>query len=895
MQAKRILIVILLSLVGSFGVVATAHGGPLYPAQTYEAIDLAPTGGTAGGVMAIVMNDVNGDGHLDILTSNSVHSDKGPLGSVSVLLGNGDGTFQPPVGYALGATAQAIAMNDFNGDGQVDIAVTSFYGNNVSVLLGNEDGTFQEQQASPAGSAPEAIAVADVNGNGVQDILVANNAGAVSVLLGNGDATFQAPQTFDVQTSTLISIAAMDFNGDGYIDVAVTGAAGGQDVSVLFGNGDGSFQPSQNFTGATTGYDTTMVAAADIDADGFSDLVVSSHDISSDRATGKINVLMNNGDGSFQAPVAYGTGTHPRTVTLADVNGDDKLDIVTPNDGPGWGLDGSTTSVLLGNGDGTFQPEMRTGITATGIWASAVGDVNDDGHPDVVNANAVAPGTVTVMLGRGDGSFQTQNNYILGDTTRTNPRKVVTADFNGDGYSDIVTAGNSTSILISNGDGTYKKPVEKPLLVTGVVAASDVNGDDMLDIVVASANADTRTGEIAVFLGLGDGTFQTPLYSPVGPPITEIIVSDVNGDGNPDVAAVPAFMAQRQVIAVLLGNGDGTFQAAKSYAAGARPEHLAVMDLNDDGTKDVVVTNRLEQSTISVLLGNGDGSFQAPQSYATEAAWTNTLAVFDADNDGIYDVVTSTSKRASIMSGNGDGYFQPPQKLETGRASGFSSATAADVTGDGYSDIIFTATGDNAVVVLPSGGDGNFLEPGFYAVGYGPASTAIGDANDDGLPDIFVGNASGKINTVGVLLHLAVNEPPVADDGTLTTEENQSASGTLKAQDPDGGELTFSIVDQPAHGSVSLEDASSGSYSYTPNQDYVGPDSFTFKANDGEDDSNVATVTITVKAVEPPPDNDDGGGGGMLPFGLAFLALLALVACIRKHAVSRRATGPRDC
>src|SRR5699024_10104600 len=118
-----------------------------------------------------------------------------------------------------------------------------------------------------------------------------------------------------------------------------------------------------------------------IDNDGLPDLVVSSEDASNDRATGKINVLVNNGDGGFQAPVAYDAGTYPRTVSLADVNGDGKLDIVTPNAGPGWGLDGSTTSVLLGNGDGTFQAEMRTGITASGIWASAIGDVNDDGHP----------------------------------------------------------------------------------------------------------------------------------------------------------------------------------------------------------------------------------------------------------------------------------------------------------------------------------------------------------------------------------------------------------------------------------------------------------------------------------------------------------------------------------
>ncbi len=316
--------------------------------------------------------------------------------------------FQTHVDYATGYLPYSVAIGDFNGDHKLDLVVANSDNHakvhrTVSVLLGNGDGTFQPQVQYGTGNGAVSVAVGDFNGDGKLDIVTANlHDSAVNVLLGNGDGSFQP----SVEYGTLQrpwSVAIGDFNGDGKLDLAV--ACGNSDgrVSVLLGNGDGSFQASVNYAIGTSPH---SIAVGDFNGDGRPDLVVAN------PRSDTVSVLIGKGDGTFSAHVDYGTDGTPYSVAVADFNHDGKLDLATANYGYFGG--GKSVSVLLGNGDGTFQAhaDYPTNGDSQGV---AVGDFNNDGNPDLVAANyALGGDTVSVLLGNGDGTFQAHADYRTG-------------------------------------------------------------------------------------------------------------------------------------------------------------------------------------------------------------------------------------------------------------------------------------------------------------------------------------------------------------------------------------------------------------------------------------------------------------------------------------------------
>jgi hypothetical protein len=309
------------------------------------------------------------------------------------------GTFQTPLPFGTGVTPQAVAVADVNGDGLPDLVVANSSTNDVSVLLGNGDGTFTGQRRFAAGTSPVAVAVADVNGDGHPDAITVNRSGTVSVLLGNGDGTFQAPQSFATGGSGAASLAVVvaDVNGDRRPDLVVANtSAGFNTVSVLLGKGDGTFQAPQSFaTGGSIGIfpGSQVLAVKDVNGDGQLDLVVANN------GTNDVSVLLGKGDGTFQAPQQFATGSSPQAVAVADVNGDGRLDLITANSGFS-GTSASTVSVLLGNGDGTFQAPQSFATTGKSPVAVAVADVNNDGLPDLITAN----GNVTFGFSTNDVS-----------------------------------------------------------------------------------------------------------------------------------------------------------------------------------------------------------------------------------------------------------------------------------------------------------------------------------------------------------------------------------------------------------------------------------------------------------------------------------------------------------
>jgi hypothetical protein len=250
---------------GLGGYVLLSNGdGTFRPAIYYSAGEESP--------FFVAVGDFNSDGKLDAVVANAdIDAD-----DVSVLLGNGEGTFQPEVGYFTGGRPECVAVGDFNGDGKLDLVVTNTWvflnqGPGVSVLLGNGDGTFQPAVNFSVGPLPQSVAVGDFNGDGKLDLAVVDlTTGNVSILLGNGDGMFQAAVDYNVGGGAY-SVAVADFNGDGNLDLAV-GHTGGQ-VSIVLGNGDGTFQPPASYVDGSNNY-ASWVEVGDFNGDGKLDLVV---------------------------------------------------------------------------------------------------------------------------------------------------------------------------------------------------------------------------------------------------------------------------------------------------------------------------------------------------------------------------------------------------------------------------------------------------------------------------------------------------------------------------------------------------------------------------------------------------------------------------------------------
>ena len=640
------------------------------------------TGSTPQGV---AVADFNGDGYPDLAVTNSGSN------TVSVLLGKGDGTFQPKVDYATGTKPQGIAMADFNHDGNVDLVVTNAIDGTAGVLLGNGDGTFKAQVAYTTGFNPYSVVVGDFNGDGILDLAIANNNNndRVSLLLGKGDGTFLS-QVQSATGDTPVWIAAADLNGDGKLDLVVADQKGNT-VSVLLGKGDGSFQTSVDY--ATAAFPTS-VTLGDFNGDGYADIAVTAGNGNT------VSVLLGNGNGTFKSAIDYGTGDIPYAVIAAVLNGDQKLDLIVANSGS------NSVSVLVGNGDGSFQTRVDY-AAGTSPNSVATGDFNDDGALDLAVATsncpsypACGPGTVSIILGNGDGTFQTPLHYSTG--TDTDPYALAVVDLNGDGKADLAVANyatNTVGVMLGVGNGTFQTHVDYPVGSEPTsVAIADVNGDGKPDLIVSNFHSNT----VSVLLGKGDGTFKPAVSYNTGNGPISVGVGDFNGDHKLDLVVVNE---TDNNASVLLGNGDGTFQSQVAYptGVGGNPLSVTVGDFNGDNILDLAVADFHTQQ-VSVLLGNGNGTFQAVKAYPTGANPSSVVSA-DFNGDGKLDLALSSTplgsspgNLVSLLLGNGDGTFGAPTVFGTGSQA--YSLAVGDFNGSGTSDLAVANGVSNTVSVL---------------------------------------------------------------------------------------------------------------------------------------------------------------------------------------------------
>jgi len=330
-----------------------------------------------------------------------------------------------------------------------------------------------------AGDGPLSVTSGDFNGDGHLDLAAANElTNNISILLGNGDGTFQAAANFTAGNSP-ISITTGDFNEDGRLDLAVANYVT-YNVSILLGNGDGTFNTAVSY--AVERYPFS-VTSGDFNGDGHLDLAVANFDDTAGLVSDHVSVLLGNGDGTFNAAVNYDPGSRPRSVITGDFNEDGKLDLATANE------NSDNVSILIGNGNGTFRAAVNY---AAGDFPMSVtaGDFNQDGHLDLAVANDVS-NNVSILLGNGDGTFNAAVNFAAGGF----PFSVTKGDFNRDGRLDLAVtlfSSDNVGLLLGNGNGTFNPPVkfaagDGPFSAT----AGDFNGDGKLDLATANNTSDT--------------------------------------------------------------------------------------------------------------------------------------------------------------------------------------------------------------------------------------------------------------------------------------------------------------------------------------------------------------------------------------------------------------------
>jgi len=722
---------------------------------------------------SVTLGDVNGDGKLDMITANYNSA------SVSVLLGNGNGTFKGQQTFATGTQPFSVTLGDVNGDGTLDIVTANKGSNNASVLLGNGDGAFKAQTTFATGTSPRSVALGDVNGDGTLDIVTANQGSSnVSVLLGTGNGSFAGQAVDTLNAAQSYSVALGDVNGDGKIDI-VAGNRSGSNGSLLLGNGDGTFQASQVFN---AGGAQCFVALGDVNGDGKLDIVIA-------RAGNDVVLVIGNGNGTFQGPQTVGSGTNPRSVTLRDVNGDGKLDILTANFGS------TNASVLLGKGNGTFQGAV-TFATGTNSRSATLGDVNGDGRLDIIAANFNSD-NASVLLGTGGSAitatFSPQQTFAAGNGASS----VALGDVNRDGKLDMVTANgqpSTASVLLGNGNGTFQTQVP---FSTGTgtyprsVTLGDVNRDGILDIV--TANRDSST--VSVLLGNGNGTFQTQVPFSTGFSPRSVALGDVNGDGKLDIVTANN---NSDTASVLLGNGNGIFQTQVPFSTGSNSNPRAVTfgDVDGDGNLDIITANNGD-AKVSVLLGNGNGTFQGQQ---TLAVGSNPRAVTlgDVNGDGNLDIITANfaDNSVSVLLGNGNGTFKTQDTFATNRPY---SVSLGDVNGDGRLDIITASYSSDTARVLLGNGNGTFQTEAAFAVGDGPLAVTLGDVNGDGRLDITTansnsGDASVLLNSIPFTGQTATVAPSVTlnTSDLLVTATTLTIAGTGFSTTPGNNTVTLS-------------------------------------------------------------------------------------------------------
>jgi hypothetical protein len=604
----------------------------------------------------------------------------------------------------------------------------------------------------------------------------------------------QAP-SFETRTDFAFNgppaAAAGDFNGDGHLDIAVMN---GNSICVLFGDSTGNYHPGPCTLIAVFG---NFLFAGDLNGDGKLDLVTGGQaGIGSDIA-----IALGNGDGTFELPVTELTFTGViSSASVATLGISKAPDIVV---GTSLGV-----SVFTNQGDGTFASPTNylDNVPVSGI---AVARIAGDPFPSIIAGTSKG---LSLLFGHANGTFTSGANLVIDASSTVGPASIAVADFNQDGYPDILAAGGTKPntakayLFLGKGKGAFATAETIPLPGTGILlAAGDVNGDGIPDFVAATSNVRS----IATFISNGDGTFLSPHLFATEPvfslvlapmrraglldaiiasatgygvsvlrnhgngtfsdPITEnvpgggtLAVADFNGDGKPDIAA-----QSYTGITLFTGTGSTIVPFRTNTTVSLPANFVAAGDFNNDGKPDIAVD--LTTGNIAVLLGDGQGGFSSPilSPAGVEAAY---IFCGDVNGDGNLDLITTYD---TVLYGNGDGTFQPAVNVFP-QSDDVAWAATGDFNGDGKTDIAYIVgnSGYRSVQIFLDQGAGKFKISPKYAIPIElslATTISAADLNGDGILDLVVGAGSG----IAVLLGNG--------DGTLTQPVAYEIGGLLTA------------------------------------------------------------------------------------------------------------------
>ncbi|CAF1663691.1 unnamed protein product, partial [Adineta ricciae] len=486
-------------------------------------------------------------------------------------------------------------------------------------------------------------------------------------------------------------------------------------------------------------------ACADLNEDHLLDIVVANN------YANQVAILFGYNNGSFILTKAYSTGYNsgPWSVTISDINNDQRLDIIVANS------QSDSIAVLIGYGNGNFSwtRSYSTGSDSKPYFVDA-NDLNKDGLIDIIISNYDGS-NVGVLMGCGNGNFTAQKTYST--RGKSKPTYNVAGDFNDDNYLDIVTANfesDSIDIFLGSGDGSF---THSATYSTGAysgpicVDVGDLNNDKHLDIVVVN-NAENN---IVVFFGYGNGSFSNQtIYSTENDTLlVAAAFGDFNNDTQLDMVIVDA---QLSSIEIFFGYGNGTFSPYMTYSIGNNsfPHGVSIKDLNNDNNLDIVVIAAYPPN-LSIFLGYSNGTFfnQIAYSFSNGLA-PSSLSIGNLNNDDYVDLVTTTllGDDIRIFRGLGNGTFENVAIYSTGSLSRPNSCSILDWNKDGFQDIIVGNCLANNIVLFKGYGNGTFSFEKTYATGNAscPSSMAFGLFNDDSLVDIAIANSES--GTMGVFL-----------------------------------------------------------------------------------------------------------------------------------------------
>ena len=816
--------------------VGAASAGPVF-----STTQNSPAG--FGGASQSVTADFNGDGIPDLAVVNPCNaSDCGSgYASVAVLIGNGDGSFQAPVNYATGSYGpMSLAAGDFNGDGRPDLVVASQCAVSancatglVSLLLGNGDGTFQSPVPYSTGAGNSYfVTTGDFNGDGNLDLAVANQIGpsansVIVILLGNGDGTFGAPASYTTAAATAASLAVGDFNEDGAPDLAVANGAA-DSVSILLGNGDGTFQAAEVY--ASGGAFANSLAVGDFNGDGAPDLAVANGCASDNNAvgcsaSGSVAVLLGNGDGTFQPPVAYGSGGNNATfVTLADFNGDGNLDLAVSNLGPSAGGSAGVLSLLLGNGDGTFQP--AAGYSSGGSLAASVsaGYFSGNAQPDLAVVNQCSS----------SGSCTNSLVGVLSNTVSpfqlTASSTVLTTSVSPAGFNQAISLTATIAPGFSGG-----APTGSVTFYDGATALSTVAVSSGQAAYTARFTAAGRHALQAIYSGDTNYAASSSAFlsETVGTPVT--LTSSVN----------PSPSNQAVIFTATVGGGSGRATGYVTFMDGA--SSLGTYSLTN-GSVSVTETAPVAGNHPITAAYSGDANFQPGLAALTQAvsqATTTTLASNGNPanvNQSILFTATVTGQDGSAATGAVAFLAGSPPTiwgsapLVNGQASianTFNSANTYPVTAvylgspdyqNGtaavFSQVVNGSQGVTTTTSLTSSGTPTFVgQPVTFTATVSPASGAIPNGE---LVTFYDGsNTLGSAATANGIATFTTSSLPAganaitasyAGDGTYQTSTSRTLYQTVQLNpttmtlssslNPStyGQPVTFSVVVTPQSG-----------------------------------------------------------------------------------------------